>query len=260
MFFPLHDQNNEQVKTVPMASYVVIGLCFLIHLYSVILGFGPTGSSNLTRFIYKHGLIPSVYLSDSTTYPISFRRPTLTREQQKLLAESGFKNFPEPEMVQSSSLWVWLMPLTCIFLHASWMHLLTNLWFFWIFSDNVEEKMGTIKFSLFYLFVGFFSSMAHALIQSGSEIPLIGASGAVSGVMGAYLILFPVNKITSYFCPVWFFIRRIDVPAIVVLGFYLLLNMLQMYQSGAFGANIAFDAHIFGFLGGVGIASVLKKL
>lgn len=263
MFFPLHDQNNEAVKTVPIISYLVIGLCLLVHLYTVILGFGASGRSNLVHFIYRHGLVPSAFFGDQTSYPIQLQNFVADEEQRKIaekIGPGGFELFqPDMMTVKSSTLWLYLMPFTCIFLHAGWMHLITNMWFFWIFSDNVEEKMGSLQFGFFYVVVGIFSSLAHALLQSGSTVPLIGASGAVSGVMGAYLVLFPRNRITSYFCPVWFFIRRIDVPAIVVLGFYFLLNMLQMSQSDKIGANIAFDAHIFGFIAGTGLATIFKR-
>ncbi len=262
MFFPLHDQNNEAVKTVPMVSYSIIGLCLLVQLYVVILGLSPTGKTSQVHFIYRHGLVPAAFFGSETTYQIPSQNffpetPRETAEKPEFAGLAAIQN--ELLTVRSSMLWVWLMPFTCIFLHANWMHLLTNMWFFWIFADNVEEKMGMPLFVGFYLMVGVFSSLAHALLNSGSGVPMIGASGAVSGVMGAYLMLFPRNKITSYFCPIWFFIRRIDVPALVVLGCYLLLNMLQMSQAGTFGANVAFDAHIFGFLAGVGLATLFRR-
>lgn len=263
MFFPLHDQNNEAVKTVPIISYLVIGLCLLVQLYSIILGIGPSGRARSIHFIYRHGMVPATYFNGETTYQIGPENihmpPEAIEKMRSASPGSDDQLLAELLEVKSASLWIWLMPLTCTFLHAGWMHLLMNVWFFWIFSDNVEERFGTFTFLIFYLFVAVFSSLAHALIQSGSTIPMVGASGAISGVMGAYLVLFPRNHITSYFCPIWFFIRRIDVPAIVVLGFYLLLNMLQMYQSDRIGANVAFDAHIFGFIGGLLFASLLKK-
>lgn len=261
MFFPLHDQNNETVKTVPIVSYTIIGLCLLVHLYTVILGIGPTGRANLVHFIYRHGLVPQAFFAEEATYKIPMQNflPPADQKAESQVSELQAELLSEILTVKSSGFWLWLMPLTCMFMHAGWMHLLTNMWFFWIFSDNVEERLGLPLFAAFYLIVGVVSSLAHAVLQSTSGVPMIGASGAVSGVMGAYLILFPRNKITSYFCPIWFFIRRIDVPAIVVLGCYLLLNMLQMSQSSRIGANVAFDAHIFGFLAGVGLATLYKR-
>lgn len=263
MFFPLHDKNNEQVKTAPIISYMVIGLCLLVQLYSIILAIGPEGQKNTAHFVYRHGLVPATFFNGETSYQIGPQEihlpPEMLQHHKGESHDSADFRLAELMEVNSSSLWIWLMPLTCVFLHAGWMHLLTNLWFFWIFSDNVEERFGTFTFLIFYLFVGVFSSLAHAVLQSDSTVPLVGASGAISGVMGAYLVLFPRNRITSYFCPVWFFIRRIDVSAIVVLGCYLLLNMLQMSQSDKIGANVAFDAHIFGFLGGLMFATLLKK-
>jgi len=106
-----------------------------------------------------------------------------------------------------------------------------------------------------------FSSVVHAYMNQNSHIPLVGASGAVSAVMGAYVALFPRHRVTSYFCPVWFFIRRVDVPAILVLGLYLLLNILSMTRTvGGIGPNVAFDAHIGGFIAGFLFAHLHKAM
>jgi membrane associated rhomboid family serine protease len=118
--------------------------------------------------------------------------------------------------------------------------------------------MGGIKFLFFYLLTGIISGLGHALLNYDSGGTLVGASGAISAVMGAYVVLFPGNRITSYFCPVWFFIRRIDVAAWVVLGMYLLMNFLSLASMQH--SNTAFDAHIFGFLAGGGIAFLMNKV
>lgn len=260
MFFPLHDQNNESVKTVPIVSYTIIGICLVVHLYWVILGFQPT-LKNQIHFLYRHGLVPSVFLSGETKYVVGgFVQFLGPKEFQRIRARP---QNPDEQMiadiadVDNSLFFVYLMPLTCMFMHGGWMHLLSNIWFFWIFTDNVEERMGSFKFLLFYLFTGVLSSLGHALMRTEAIVPLVGASGAVSAVMGAYIVLFPANRITSYFCPIWFFIRRIDVPAFLVLGMYLLTNFLSMTASTH--SNTAFDAHIFGFLAGVGCGYLFRK-
>lgn len=259
MFFPLHDQNNQKLKTVPVISYIIIGLCFLVFLFQITLLVGDQSGkgSILNRFNHRHGLIPAVFFSGKTTYQVGPKAKQLSEAQLDELEDNEDARVEEI-MVRSNTLWLWLMPLTCLFLHGGWMHILGNCWFFWIFSDNVEERLGNGLFLLFYLTTGIFSSLFHAFLRPESVIPLIGASGAISAVMGAYVAFFPKNRVTSYFCPVWFFIRRIDVPAIVVLGFYLLTNLLAMSQAGL-SATTAFDAHISGFLVGFAIAWTMEK-
>lgn len=261
MFFPLHDQNNATVKAVPVVSYTIIGICFIVQLYQIILGLSPAPQQAQTHFIYRHGLVPATFFSGETTYQIGPRENQISNEELERIKQfpenSGESKFARLIEVKSSGFWILLMPLTYLFLHSGWMHILSNIWFFWIFSDNVEERIGSVQFLLFYLIAGALSGIGHGLMKMGSVVPLIGASGAVSAVMGAYVVLFPANRITTYFCPIWFFIRRIDVPAYLVLGMYLLINLVAM-TSSAHG-NVAFDAHIFGFIAGIGLGWILKK-
>lgn len=261
MFFPLHDQNNASVKAIPIVSYTIIGICLIVHLYTMILGLSSPSPKNQLHFVYRHGLVPSVFLSGETKYIVGSLEEILgKRELDRIRANptnDDERMIADMVDVESTTLWVLLMPLTCLFLHGGWMHLLSNIWFFWIFTDNVEEKMGSPIFFVFYIFTGVLSSLGHALIRAESVVPLVGASGAISAVMGAYVMLFPSNRITTYFCPVWFFIRRIDVPAIVVLGMYLLLNFLSM--ASMTHSNTAFDAHIFGFLAGLGFGYLFRQ-
>jgi len=265
MFFPLHDNNNEAVKAVPVVSYLIIGLCFLVQIYTIVLAIGDPAENPVlaTHFAYRHGLVPSVFFSGNTSYqigPLDMQLSDRQLETLKSAAEgSKERQIAEFREVQSNRLWIWLMPLTCIFLHAGWMHILSNVWFFWIFSDNVEEKFGSFFFLVFYIVTGVASSLFHAVLRMDATVPLVGASGAVSAVMGAYVAFFPKNRITSYFCPVWFFIRRIDVPAVLILGLYLLTNLISMSQASLTGANVAFDAHIGGFIAGFAVAWLMKK-
>jgi membrane associated rhomboid family serine protease len=261
LFFPLHDQNNIEVKTITVISYAIIGLCLVLHLYQIILGLSdPTGKEQL-HFTYKHGLVPAAFFNSKSEYDIGTLKNFFSVKEIERI-----KNTPRtPQehqianiaVVKNSILWVYLMPLTYMFLHGGWMHILSNIWFFWIFTDNVEEFMGPFKFAIFYLLTGVFAGLGHAVLRYDSALPLVGASGAVSAVMGAYVALFPANKVTTYFCPIWFFIRRIDVPAYVVLGMYLLTNLLSMTSSPH--SNVAFDAHIFGFIAGFATGWISRK-
>jgi membrane associated rhomboid family serine protease len=141
-----------------------------------------------------------------------------------------------------------------MFLHGGWLHLIGNMWFLWIFGNNVEDSMGHIRFLLFYLICGAVAALAHVLSAPGSGIPTVGASGAISGVMGAYLLLYPRVRIYTLFIII-FFIRVIPVPAFVILLYWFAIQVLSGMSSMA-GAGVAFWAHIGGFVAGV----VLVKL
>jgi membrane associated rhomboid family serine protease len=148
--------------------------------------------------------------------------------------------------------------LTSMFLHGGWMHVLGNMWFLWIFGDNIEDTLGSARFLLFYLLCGAAAAMAQYLADPGSRIPMVGASGAIAGVMGAYLVLYPRSRVITLI-PLFVFWEVIEVPAVVLLGFWFLM---QLFSAGAVavtaGANgsggVAFAAHVAGFL--VGMAGV----
>ncbi len=257
MFLPLHDQNNEPVQTTPVVSYAIMVLTFLIFCYQFLIQLGDPKES--MRFSLAHGMVPGPFLEGKVDYEHVIKLDATKRAKRRRPgpppAESdGDEAGDQKEMriaVKNSRLGVWLMPITYNFLHGGWMHILGNLWFFWIFSDNVEERMGRLIFLAFYIFTGVAGGLLHTLLNTDSTLPLVGASGAISGVMGAYIVLFPGNRITSYFCPIWFFIRRIDVPSWMVLGFYLLFNVVAMSQSMFAASHVAFDCHVGGFAAGI---------
>jgi membrane associated rhomboid family serine protease len=147
--------------------------------------------------------------------------------------------------------------ITSMFLHGSWSHILGNMWFLWIFGDNVEDRFGHGRFLVFYLLCGIAAALGQVLMNSTSTLPTIGASGAIAGVMGAYFILYPQSRVLTLIPIFWFEI--IEVPAIVLLGFWFLM---QLFSAGALaarttgtGGGVAFAAHVAGFL--VGMAGVL---
>jgi membrane associated rhomboid family serine protease len=149
-----------------------------------------------------------------------------------------------------------LSVLTAMFLHGGWAHLLGNMLFFFIFGNNVEDRLGRIRFLLFYLASGFVAAYGYALAFSDSTAPLIGASGAIAGCLGAYLVLFPRARVTAL-VPFLFFLP-LRLPAWLVLGFWFLLQ--YAYASGggvAQGASVAYFAHVAGFLFG---ALVIKLI
>ncbi|MEM2584068.1 MAG: rhomboid family intramembrane serine protease [Thermoproteota archaeon] len=142
--------------------------------------------------------------------------------------------------------------LTSMFLHADIMHIFGNMIFLYIFGDNVEDRMGHSKFLFFYIFFGIIADIAHFLIDPASTIPAIGASGAISGVMGAYMVMFPLARVRVFYR---FFMVRL--PAVVYLGFWFLLQLLESMIPGYTG--IAYWAHIGGFLAGVVVAPFFRR-
>jgi membrane associated rhomboid family serine protease len=144
--------------------------------------------------------------------------------------------------------------LTSMFLHGSWMHVIGNMWYLWIFGDNVEDRVGHGRFIVFYLLCGFVAALGQIAIAPTSLLPTIGASGAIAGVMGAYLILYPHSRVLTLI-PLIIFWEVIEIPALVLLGFWFLM---QLFSAGAIaatastgGGGVAFMAHVAGFLTGI---------
>jgi membrane associated rhomboid family serine protease len=152
--------------------------------------------------------------------------------------------------------------LTSMFLHGSWMHVIGNMWYLWIFGDNVEDRVGHGRFIVFYLICGVAASVGQVLMDPGSLLPTIGASGAIAGVMGAYFVLYPRSRVLTLI-PLVIFWEVIEVPAILLLGFWFLL---QLFSAGAIavtastgGGGVAFMAHVAGFVCGVGGIFVFRQ-
>ena len=143
-------------------------------------------------------------------------------------------------------------------LHAGWLHLLGNMLFLWVFGNNVEDRFGRLAFLLFYLGVGIVSTYAYALVQGNSEDPLVGASGAISGVLGAYLLLFPRARVLGLVSFLFFLPLRL--PAWIVLGFYFVLQAVYAYGVGlSGGGSVAYLVHVVGFALGAGVVVVLGR-
>ena len=148
-----------------------------------------------------------------------------------------------------------LTPLFAMFLHGGFLHLIGNMLFLWVFADNVEDRLGHVRFALFYMVIGYAAVAAHILIDSGDLVPMIGASGAISGVLGAYLLLFPRSMI-QVLIPIIFFIPAV-IPAPLMIGFWFLLNLISgvgSIASDAVGSGgTAWFAHIGGFVAGMAL-------
>lgn len=143
--------------------------------------------------------------------------------------------------------------LTAMFLHGGFLHLAGNMLYLWIFGNNIEDRLGILRFIIFYLLCGVIATYAHALSDPSSMLPMIGASGAISGIIGAYLVLFPRAKIHTLIF-FGFFIQVIKVPAVIVIGFWIVLQFISgLLSKGLYGdgGGVAWFAHIGGFLAGV---------
>jgi membrane associated rhomboid family serine protease len=220
--FPLRDDNP--IKITPVMTWALIAINVLIFLYQASLG--PRAEQ---LFVYQYGAIPAVV--------------------------TGAETLPE----RIAAIPPLLSLFTNMFLHGGWMHLIGNMWYLWIFGDNIEEAMGRLRYLLFYLLAGLLASISHVLSNAGSTLPSIGASGAISGVLGAYLLIYPRSRILTLIF-LGFFSRLIYIPAGFVLGFWFLLQLLSGSAAGGQDAGgVAFWAHIGGFVAGMLLVGLFKR-
>lgn len=172
------------------------------------------------------------------------------------MVPAAFTNAPPPDAFRHM--------IASMFMHGSWMHLIGNMWFLWIFGNNIEDAMGHFRFVIFYLVCGVLADFAHIAYSPESRVPMIGASGAVSGVLGAYLVLHPKARVTTLI-PIWIFIRFFEIPAFVFLLIWIGIQILSQMASavpsrhpGA-GGGVAYLAHIGGFFAGLLLIFFFKK-
>ncbi|MEE8118150.1 MAG: rhomboid family intramembrane serine protease [Gammaproteobacteria bacterium] len=218
---PLRDNNPTQ--RVPYVSHTLLGACVLVFLWQWSLG--PQGGQ---AAVYAFGLIPSVLLQ-SAQLP------------------------PELDIVPPFA-----TLFTSMFMHGGWMHLIGNMLYLWIFADNVEDSMGHGRFVIFYLVCGIGAAMAQALPDPSSQIPMVGASGAISGVLGAYLLMYPRAQVLVLI-PFGYLSRIMHVQAMWVLGLWFLLQLVQQVLAPAGGGGVAFRAHIGGFIAGMVLIPFFRK-
>jgi membrane associated rhomboid family serine protease len=151
----------------------------------------------------------------------------------------------------------WGALFTSMFLHGSWMHLIGNMWFLWIFGNNIEDSMGRLRFLAFYLVCGLAAAGTHILVDPSSPNPMVGASGAISGIMGAYLVLYPHARVLTAI--VFFFIRVVYVPAWVMLAYWFVLQALSGVSGGFASEGVAVWAHVGGFVAGVALIKLFQR-
>jgi membrane associated rhomboid family serine protease len=219
--FPLRDDNPTNIFPVLTISLIAINV--LVFMYQLSL---PPKA--LEVMVYQYGAIPAVIF--------------------------GSQHLPASIVAIPA----WASLFTSMFLHGGFMHLLGNMLYLWIFGNNIEEAMGRIRFIIFYLVTGLAASYAHALSNPNSIVPSIGASGAISGVLGAYILLYPRARILTLIF-LGFFIRLMYIPAGVVLGIWFVLQLLSGSMSGQNDGGVAFWAHVGGFLAGMLLVPLFKR-
>ena len=221
--FPLRDENPTE-----LAPIITFGL-LMLNVAAWLLVQGAGTAEALTASVCTYGAIPG--------------------EITGRLSEFGGIDFGDGTSCAFGGL-EWGAMLTSMFMHGGWMHLIGNMWFLWIFGNNVEDSMGHIRYVVFYLLCGLAAAGAQVLSNPDSPIPMVGASGAISGVMGGYLLLYPRVRIHTLFF-FFVFVRVIPLPAWFLLIYWFALQALSGAMSPAEGGGVAFWAHAGGFIAGL---------
>jgi membrane associated rhomboid family serine protease len=236
---PLRD--NIRPRRRPLVNYLILGCTTAVFVAQLL---EQPGEPSLAE---RYGMIPARVLDPE--------RPIFIREPAVIGGRVVIQRRPAAEPPVAP----WLTLLTCVFLHGGWLHFLGNMWFLHIFGDNVEDRLGHLGFLAFYLLTGVAASAAHLATNPSSEIPTIGASGAIAGVMGAYLLLYPQATVLTA-VPIFFFIQIIVVPAPVFLGIWFLLQFFQgtLAITAAETGGVAWWAHIGGFVAGAVVVWALR--
>ena len=224
---PLRDRNPT--RRTPVVTFTLIGACFLAFALELSIT-ASGGDASLETFFERWAAVPA----DITT--------ALEHGDYASQAVLGM--------------------ITSMFLHAGWLHLLGNMLFLWIFGNNVEDRLGSIPFAIFYLAGGIVAALGQVVIDPHSQTPLVGASGAIAAALGAYIVLFPGARILSLVF-LGFFYQLLEVPAIIVLGFWFglqLLNGVAALGAETAQGGVAFFAHIGGFVFGLAIGFLVRLM
>lgn len=227
--FPLRDDNPSIHAS--LATFLIIGMNVASWVFIQRLGAAP----GLAQSICNFGLIPAEFLdrvAPGTAISMGNNLYCITRDTS------------------------WFTPLTSMFMHGNWLHIIMNMWFLYIFGDNVEDAMGPFRFLVFYLLCGLGAVAVQLAANPSSAIPMVGASGAIGGVMGAYAMLYPrapVHMLVFF----GFFVTRIIVPAYFMLGYWFLLQVVSAVPTiGRSTGGVAFWAHIGGFVTGIVLVKI----
>lgn len=218
--FPIADDNSE-IRIVPFVTYILIGLNVLV--FTLLQGFGTNDA-----FTMAFSLVPKEITTGKDILGIIPIGNSAIEHQPALLGV--YFNF-----------------LSSMFMHGDFMHIIGNMLFLWIFADNIENRIGHLRFAIFYLVCGFAAAIAQVVMDTSSVIPMLGASGAISGVLGGYLLLFPNKQVRA----IMFNFVMTTIPAFIALGLWIGFQLIQGYLSSNAQGGVAYAAHIGGFAAGL---------
>ncbi|MEP6925892.1 MAG: rhomboid family intramembrane serine protease, partial [Pyrinomonadaceae bacterium] len=230
MLFPIGDDNTDRINF-PFVNYALIALNIIVFV--LFQGFGSNDA-----FTYAFAAVPKEIL---TGVDLQGWVP-VTDAAGRILGRIPLEATPIP---------VYGTILTSMFMHAGFSHIAGNMLYLWIFGDNLEDRLGHIRYACFYLVCGVIAALAHIFSDSNSVIPTLGASGAISGVLGGYLLLFPHRKVNAII-----FYSVVQVPAFLALGLWIAFQIFQGYMSPAGSGGVAYMAHIGGFIAGLALIKV----
>jgi membrane associated rhomboid family serine protease len=223
--FPIGDDNSDR-KITPVVNYLFIAINVLVFV--LLQGLGGNDV-----FTYAYSLVPQEITTGIDITSTQVVTDVLTGETGRI------DHQPTP-------LPVYFNFLSSMFMHGGFMHLFGNVLFLWVFGDNLENRLGHVRYAVFYLVCGFAAALAQIVMDTGSIIPMLGASGAISGVLGGYLLLYPKRRVRAI---VFNFLT--EVPAYVALGLWIAFQIVQGYLSPAGTGGVAYAAHIGGFIAGL---------
>lgn len=225
--FPISDDNSDR-RTIPVLNITFIVINILVFVF-----FQGLGSND--KFTYAFSTVPR-----EITTGRDIEGPQPIGRDPRTNREIAIQLQPTPGSV-------YLTLITSMFMHGSIMHIFGNMLFLWIFGDNIEDKIGKLRYGIFYITCGIIAGLSHVFMNTDSIIPSLGASGAISGVLGGYLLLFPKRRVT-----VIMFRFLTEVPAIVAIGMWFAFQLIEGWLNrGATGGGVAYAAHIGGFLAGL---------
>ncbi len=205
-------KDDNPTRTIPFVTFIIIALNIFVFLLQFMSG------KYSQSIVYAYGAIPHNIMTFESSQPI---HPVMTI-------------------------------FTSMFMHGGFFHIGGNMLYLWIFGNNIEDRLGHFRFIIFYLFCGIVAAFSHALTAPGSTVPMIGASGAVSGILGAYILLFPMSRVHTLIF-LGFFVQTVKIPALIVIGFWAIIQVVNglITQGIAGQGGVAWFAHIGGFLAGL---------
>ena len=226
--FPIGDDNSDRTIT-PFVNYAIIGLNILVFVFLQQIGTND-------HFTYAFSLVPR-----EVTTGIDLAGVQLVRDSMGNVGEVHLYPSPFP---------VYFNFLTSMFMHGGWAHIAGNMLFLWIFGDNIENALGHIRYAAFYLICGFAAAIGQIVIGPDSVIPMLGASGAISGVLGGYILLYPRRPVRAVVLYV-----LTTVPAFIAIGIWIIYQVVLGFYSPP-GSGVAYAAHIGGFIAGLALVRV----